>query len=62
MKELSAAFESSMFNFAQIAHSYPTPSDQDEDYLGWVNGENQLGVEVEIVFDFMCPACLRHMT
>ena len=40
MKELSAAFESSMFNFAQIAHSYPTPSEQDEDYLGWVNGEN----------------------
>ena len=70
MKEFSAAFSSSMhmmaydgaFNFAQITNNYLTLSDQDDDYLGWVNGENKLDVEVEIVFDFMCPACLRHMT
>ena len=76
MKELSAALGSSMLqstidtplNLAQLStisesgDIFPTPSTQDESYLGWVNGGNLKGIKVEIVFDFLCPGCLIHLS
>ena len=41
--------------------SFPTPSDQDSEYLGWINGKNKKSLKVEIIFDFMCPGCKDHL-
>ena len=29
--------------------------DEDADYLGWVQGKNLRSLEVEVIFDYMCP-------
>ena len=35
---------------------------EESEYAGWFNGKNEKCVKVEIIFDYMCPGCKRHLT
>ena len=35
---------------------------EEAEYAGWFNGKNEKCVKVEIIFDYMCPGCKRHLT
>lgn len=65
MEQIGAAFADSplssmMTGLAQLNAVSSVASD--DEYLGWINGENKADVTVEIIFDFMCPGCKVHLS